>query len=192
VDWQALPIAHDAAQVRPRQDRLKRRLVAMTAFAYALTEFGFPLLGVPPERVDYAWHEDHFFPKKGLVRRDETRDPRQPEQRAVLAAVADYCARFLRWIAALDEGGDGPVALVNRGRLFSGAAPVDPEADLTAVGTFLREPSKERDFNHFKNLLDQPAHLSDQLSPAAKYAGLFYEAARRFSEENYTVVPEPR
>lgn len=192
VDWQSLPLSHDPAKVRARQDELKRRLVAMTAFSYTLVAFGYPLLGVPPDQVDYAWHQDHFYPKKGLLRRDEARDPRRPEQKAVLTAVNEYAARFLRWITALDESGDGAVALVNQGRLFSGKDVVDPEAHLAAVGTFLREPSKERDFNHFKNLLDQPARLSDQLSPAAKYAGLFYEAARRFAEENYAVVPEQR
>src|SRR5690606_27855120 len=115
--------------------------------------------------------------------------PRQPEQRAVLTAVKEYCERFLAWGAALDEGADGPVALLNRSRLLAGADTVDHEQERAAIGTFLREPSKELDFNHFKNLLDQPTALSDRLSPAGKYAGLFYEAARRFAEENYAVVP---
>ena len=189
VGWQSLPLAHDAEQVRPRQDLLKRRLVSMTAFAYSFLEFGYPLLATAPEDVDYAWHEEHFYPRKGVFRRDESRDPRQPEQKAVLTAVKEYCERFLSWAAALDEGADGPVALLNRSRLLNGGDTVDYEKELAAIGTFLREPSKELDFNHFRNLLDQPTTLSDRLSPAGKYAGLFYEAARRFAEENYAVTP---
>ncbi|NNF57203.1 MAG: hypothetical protein HKN04_03090 [Rhodothermaceae bacterium] len=191
VGWQSLPLTHDAEQVTARRDLLKRRLVAMATFAYAFLEFGYPLLDTPPGDVDYAWHEDHFYPKKGVFRRDESRDPRQPEQKAVLTAVKEYSERFLAWAAALDEGADGPVALLNRSRLLNGGDTVDHEQELAAIGTFLRESSKELDFNHFKNLLDQPTTLSDRLSPAGKYAGLFYEAARRFAEENYAVTPTP-
>ncbi len=190
VDWKSLPLAQDADEVPRRQALFKRRLVTMAVFAYAFLEFGYPLLSTPPKQVGYAWHEQHFYPRLGFTRRDERQDPRQPEQRAVLMALEEYSRRFLQWAAALDEGAGGAVQLLDRGRALAGAGTVSHTDVPTAIGTLLREGSKALDFNRFKNLLDGAAPPSDQLSPAGKYAGLFYEAARRFTEENYDVVPE--
>ena len=188
LSWNELPVTRELGQVSRRAAELKRRLVSMTTFAYALVDYGYPALEMNPKQVRAAWHGDHFDPKRS--RKDPTKDPRQPEQMAVLTALRDYSMRFLRWIASMDEGPDGAVKLVRRDRLFGQGGFIGHARDLSAIGTFLHGPSQENDFNHFRNLLDAPIELSDRLPPAAKYATLFYDAANRFAEDTYGLVPE--
>ena len=188
LGWNELPVTRELGQVSRRAAELKRRLVTLTTFAYAFLDYGYPVLQQDPKRVRAAWHGDHFDPKR--ARKDPTKDPRQPNQMAVLTALRDYSERYLRWIASLDEGPDGAVKLVRRDRLFGQGGFIGHARDLSAIGTFLHGPSQERDFNHFRNLLDAPIDLSDRLPPAAKYATLFYDAAERFAEDTYGLVPE--
>ncbi len=188
VAWDGLPVSRDADEVQARQDQLKRCLVTMTAFSYALLDYGLPLLETPAKEIDDPWHRDHFY-VKSFFRQDTSKDPRQPESKAALEAVGQYAMQFLAWITALDNES---VDLVDRRKLVAhenGALHLlAHQQHPHSIGAFLKERSEDKKFNAFLNELNELKIESGSMTPSDKYVNLFYEAASRFSEGNYRIT----
>ena len=192
VHWNELPVSRHPNDIKPRQDRLKRHLVIMTAFSYAFLDYGLPMLDTPAEDILDPWHREHFYTRK-LFRRDVSKDPRQPESKAALEALGQYAKQFLSWMTALDEDDDS-VRLVDRRKLIASLngdiTLLDHDQYEHSVGSFLKESSEEMDFNAFLNELNELAISSKSMSPSDKFVNLFYEAASRFCEKNYEITKQ--
>ena len=192
VDWRALPVTRHAADSERLQTEFRRRLAAMTVFAYAFDTVGRRTLAQPHADIRDAWYRSHFDFK---VRRpeDAALDPRRAQQ--ALDTIADYGRDFLRWIAALDDE-DGRVRLVDRTRLFAapaGDAPpalLDPVQHAAAVGALLRgEGGRQLQFADFLNRLNAVRLDRRDMPAASRYVNLFYEAALRFVADNWRLTP---
>jgi len=193
VHWDELPVSRHPNGIKSRQDTLKRRLVTMTAFAYAFLDYGLPILEVPPEDISDPWHRDHFYDTSWVsFGRGTSVDLRQQESKSALKDVGQYAHQFLDWITALDED-DGSVQLVDHDKLI--ATRSDGEITLLDLdqyeynlGSFLKEGSDEHGFSAFLNELNALEISSKSMSPSDKFVNLFYEAAQRFCEENYEIA----
>ena len=186
VTWADLPVVTEG-DVNAELTRLKHRMVTMAVFAYAMVDFGLPTLEADPDGVHYTWHDEHFKPKKRD--QDASRDVRAAGPMRTVRLTSEYAQKWLRWLAAMDEGPDGDLHLLDGARLFQGGELVHHEADLGAVGSLLREGGKGNDFNHFRNLLDAAPAPSDTLHAAGRYVSLFYSVARQFAEDTYAITP---
>ena len=195
VDWRALPVTRDAGRVEELQAEFRRRIAAMTVFAYAFNTLGRDTLGEPNEKLLPAWYRSHFTfnPRRP---EDAARDPRR--ERPALDNVAAYDASFLAWIAALDDA-EGRVRLVDRGKLFGPTAPgatptlLHPREHKADVGGLLKqEPNAQLNFDTIRNDLDA-VRLNRATMPAAStYVNLFYEAALRFVDKNWRAAGRAR
>lgn len=188
VDWRALPVTRDAGRVEALQAELRRRIAAMTVFAYAFDTLGLDTLGEPNEKLLPAWYRSHFTvnPRRP---EDAARDPRR--ERPALENVAAFNRSFLGWIAALDDA-DGRVRLVDRSKLFAPTTPGEPALLLhptghkAVVGGFLKqEPGDQLGFDQIRNDLDAIRLDRANMPAASKYVNLFYEAALRFVDKNW-------
>jgi hypothetical protein len=190
VDWDALPVSRHRDAVQPRRNALKRRLVTMTAFAYAFLDYGLPLLETPAADVLDAWHQDHFY-STSWFSQDTSVDPRQPEQKQTLERVGTYARQFLAWVTALDEGRSGAVDLIDRSKIVAdrnGSLELRDHREYEhSIGTFM-EPSAQMDFNAFLDELNNLQIKDKSMSPSDKFVNLFYEAAHRFCEKNYEIA----
>ena len=194
VDWRALPVTRDSARVETLQAEFRRRVAAMTVFAYAFDTLGVDTLGEPNEKLLPAWYRSHFAfnPRRP---EDAARDPRR--DRPALENVAAFNASFLAWAAALDDP-DGRVRLVDRTKLFAAPTPgepprlLHPTANKAAVGGFLKqEPGAQLSFDQIRNDLDTIRLDRATMPAASKYVNLFYEAALRFVDKNWRTAARP-
>ena len=187
VDWRALPVTRDAGRVEALQAEFKRRVAAMTVFAYAFNTLGLDMLTHADEKTLPPWYRDHFRlnPRRP---EDANKDPRR--DRPALDNVAAYANSFLAWVSALDD--EERVRLVDRTKLFAPAAPdaparlLSPDTHKPAVGALLRQEDGRRlDFDRIRNDLNTLKLDRADMPAASKYVNLFYEAALRFTDANW-------
>jgi hypothetical protein len=188
VDWRALPVTRDKGRVGALQGEFRRRVAAMTVFAYAFNTFGLDMLAEQDKGLLPTWYRHHFElnPRRP---EDANRDPRR--DRPALDSVAAFAGSFLAWVAALDDE-DGRVRLVDRTKLFAPAAPgaparlLHPGTHKAAVGGLLRQDEGRRlDFDQVRNdLIDLRLDRPD-MPAASKYVNLFYLAALGFVDKNW-------
>lgn len=202
VDWRAVPVSRDPGPAgETLRTEFKRRMAAMTVFAYALNTLGLDVLGRAHGDVLDSWYKSHFKFREGRPE-DVEKDPRKGRQR--VAEVADYGAKFLAWIAALDDE-DGRVHLVDRAKLFAGAgtgakagagpggAPgplLDRDEHDAAIGGLLRgDAGAQRRFGHFLDVMNEVRIRNAAMPAASQYLNLFYEGALGFVADNWKLTP---
>ena len=89
---------------------------------------------------------------------------------------------------------NGNVLLVNRQKIVKGDVHVgawsdlvDPMENKLAIGTFLREESKQLGFEQMLHMLDQTVVNNRSISGANRFINLLYQGASAFCSSNYQI-----
>lgn len=190
VDWEAFPVARRGKEVGPRRINFKRQLATMTAFCYALLDYGMPLLEKSPDEVLDAWYRDHFYAKRFFLTPKVAVDLRQAEHKKEIQDLADYARKFLCWVVEMDEE---ELRLIDSGQL--GTIDVNGEFQTYdhdrhphAIGSFLHSSSaKDVTFDDFLNTLNT-VESPLKNSPPERYIDLLYQAASRFLDTHHLAI----
>ncbi|MFQ5640006.1 MAG: hypothetical protein ACE5IR_18660 [bacterium] len=193
LKWESLPVTRDTHLKSEKQNKLKSQMTTMAVFAYALNTYGKTILAQKYGEILDTWYLDHFWP--GGSEDDERKNnPGFVENEELINKVSSFANRFLTWICAFDDE-TRKVMLVDRekivnGDIESGKEPelFDPLTNRSNIARMLKEPSQDRDFAYFVNRDLNQIKISDRtLTAGNKFLKLFYEAAKKYSLENFTI-----
>jgi len=192
VSWNQLPVTRHKDLVEKKQNDFKAKMVCMTAFSYLLCSYGKDILKQEHKRVLNTWYRRNFnYSERDPKSRME--NIRAPENSTRIDTVSRLANWFLGWISAMDSE-NGNVLLVNRQKIVKGDVHVgawsdlvDPMENKLAIGTFLREESKQLGFEQMLHMLDQTVVNNRSISGANRFINLLYQGASAFCSSNYQI-----
>jgi len=193
LDWQALPVSRDTHLKSEKQNRFKSLMTTMAVFSYVLNTYGESKLAQKYEEILDAWYLDHFWPG-GSEDEERKSNPTFVENEELIKKVSSFTKKFLTWICAIDDE-SRKVQLVDRSKLIngdieSGKEPelFDPVENRMNIARALKESSLDRDFACFLNRDLNQVRIKDRTMTAGnKFINLFYEAAKKYCLENFTI-----
>lgn len=194
IHWRSLPVTRAESNILKKQVELKKSLITLVTYGYAFCSFGRDVLKEKHDEIDHTWYRENFkFNEK--KEKDRIKNPRWHENLAQLDDMHKYLSNyFLPWICLIDDG--NKVSLFNRSKICEGDVQISKPLRLVNYntkgdnfGSFLKEDSEGKDFNHFLNnfLINISLKNEKTMNAANKYINIFYEAAQKFCAINYNL-----
>lgn len=200
IDWYQIPLTRDGEKIQDQTTLFKKRIADFAVFAYSYLTYGKECLDLSHRDLRLEpWYGDNF---KDFKEENPLLNPRHDENKAIYKDMDDYLSDFLYWIAAMDDGENGYVSLINKENLFEGninpEGPVklkDPRQYKANIGQVLKNTTTNNlNFDAFKvrglqeAFTDAGAEGQNQtINAGSKYLNLFYYAASRFNDSNLVV-----
>jgi len=199
VNWMSFPVSRNEDIISSLQNNLKYLTTIMTVFCYSLVTYGRSILtpeddSKNKDQLKHPWYDNFNFSKN-----DEYINPRTSLNKETLRVFIDFAEDYLDWITSISDYSN--VELIDNVKFSEGERKWKNPVNLSLIGEILKESPKNKNgwvtgaggFLHALNSEKINKNIKENaksMTAANKFINLFYDAAREFASNTFTITPK--